>query len=66
MAANNAKAIMDAMKEDGVADLKAAYGIKIAGMFAKALVTERIAGETTPEAMALLDDAIIAIAALPA
>jgi len=61
MASEEAKMVMVVMREDGVADLKAEYGLKIASLFAKAIVAERVAGKTTPEAENLLDEAIVAI-----
>ena len=53
---------MAIMKEEGVSDIRADYGLKAASLFAKALYAERQAGQNTPEAMALLDQAIEEIA----
>jgi hypothetical protein len=56
--APNSKAIMAVIKEDGVADLKERYGIRMAGYFAKAIVEERNHGTTTDLAMEYLNNAI--------
>lgn len=47
--------ITDYYKRDGVRDIKP---LKARGLFAKALIAEDRAGETTPEALELLDEAV--------
>lgn len=47
--------IMDYYKQEGVRDL---MPMKTRGLFSKALMAEDKAGKTTPEALALLDQAI--------
>jgi hypothetical protein len=46
------------ISEEGVSDLKAKYGLKCAACFARALLLEREAGHTTPEALEQLDMAL--------
>jgi hypothetical protein len=46
------------MKEQGVSDLKASLGLRVAAAFAKALHMEREAGHTTQEAW---DQLLVAI-----
>ena len=58
MTATTKSPLAAVIKEDWFQSLKAEYGLRCAGQFARALQIEREAGYTTPEAEAALELAI--------
>jgi len=50
--------LVEAMRMEGIGDLKASAGMKCCAAFARAWLTEQEAGKTTPEAEAYLAEAI--------